>query len=73
VGSNPHGGMDICLANVVCCQVEVSASQSLWYVVVCDLETSRKKQWPTGGCWANRKKKVTVVLNEQRSLFRFLT
>ena len=24
VGSNPAGGMDICLVDVVCCQVEVS-------------------------------------------------
>jgi hypothetical protein len=29
-GSNPAGGMDFCLVNVVCCQVEVSATaQSL--------------------------------------------
>ena len=26
VGSNPTGGMDICLLCVVCCQVEVSAT-----------------------------------------------
>ena len=26
VGSNPAGGMGICLVDVVCCQVEVSAS-----------------------------------------------
>jgi hypothetical protein len=25
VGSNPTGGMDVCLVSVVCCQVEVSA------------------------------------------------
>ena len=25
-GSNPTGGMDICLLGVVCCQVEVSAT-----------------------------------------------
>jgi len=25
VGSNPAGGMNICLLSVVCCQVEVSA------------------------------------------------
>ena len=25
VGSNPAGGMDVCLLSVVCCQVEVSA------------------------------------------------
>jgi len=31
--------MDICLVNVVCCQVEVYVSQSLLYVV-CGLETS---------------------------------
>jgi len=26
LGSNPAGGMDVCLVSVVCCQVEVSAS-----------------------------------------------
>jgi hypothetical protein len=26
VGSNPAGGMDVCFVNVVCCQVEVSAT-----------------------------------------------
>jgi len=26
VGSNPAGGMDICMLFVLCCQVEVSAS-----------------------------------------------
>ena len=26
VGSNPAGGVDVCLWSVVCCQVEVSAS-----------------------------------------------
>ena len=26
VGSNPTGGMDVCLVSVVCCQVEVSAT-----------------------------------------------
>ena len=26
LGSNPTGGMDICLVSVVCCQVEVSAT-----------------------------------------------
>jgi hypothetical protein len=26
VGSNPTGGMDVCVMSVVCCQVEVSAS-----------------------------------------------
>ena len=26
VGSNPAGGMDVCLLSVVCCQIEVSAS-----------------------------------------------
>jgi hypothetical protein len=26
VGSNPTGGMDVCLVSVVCCQVEVPAT-----------------------------------------------
>jgi len=26
VGSNPTGGMDVCVVSVVCCQVEVSAT-----------------------------------------------
>jgi hypothetical protein len=26
MGSNPTGGMDICVVSVVCCQVEVSAT-----------------------------------------------
>jgi hypothetical protein len=25
-GSNPTGGMDVCIVSVVCCQVEVSAT-----------------------------------------------
>jgi hypothetical protein len=31
VGSNPTGGMDVCLVGVVCCQVEVSATS--WSLV----------------------------------------
>jgi hypothetical protein len=31
VGSNPTGGMDVCLVSVVCCQVEVSATR--WSLV----------------------------------------
>jgi hypothetical protein len=26
VGSNPTGGMDVCLVSFVCCEVEVSAT-----------------------------------------------
>jgi hypothetical protein len=26
VGSNPAGGVDVCVLSVVCCQVEVSAT-----------------------------------------------
>jgi hypothetical protein len=26
VGSNPAGGMDVCVVSVLCCQVEVSAT-----------------------------------------------
>jgi hypothetical protein len=57
VGSNPTGGMDICLLCVVCCQVEVSAtSWSLVQRSPTDLHT-QNEDWgfllsatfPTGG------------------------
>jgi hypothetical protein len=52
VGSNPTGGIDVCLVSVVCCQVEVSATG--WSLVqrspaecgvskVCDREASKNE------------------------------
>ena len=60
-GSNPVGGLDVCL---VCCQVEVSATgRSLVQrnptesgVSECDLQNSYKRRSPTGGCGPMRKK-----------------
>jgi len=43
-------------------------SYQMWYVVVCDLETSRmRRPWPTGGCCAKLKKKIYSL-----ALFRSL-
>jgi len=58
VGSNPSGGMDVCVVSVVCCQVEVSATS--WSLIqmsridygasLCDTETSwMGRPWLTGG------------------------
>ena len=66
VGSNPAGGMDVCLlwVGVVCCQVEVSASRlSLVQrsptecgVSECDREASiMRRPWPTRGYCAMKK------------------
>ena len=39
-------------------------SYRLWCVVVCDLEISRMRSWPTGGCRAKEKyKRVVIFLN----------
>jgi len=58
VGSNPTGGMDVC---VECCVLSgrglcdglitlPEESYRLWCVVVCDLETSRmRRPWPALG------------------------
>jgi len=51
-------------------------SYRLWWVVVCDLETSwMRRPWPTGGCRAkNKQTKNTVSLSalmSQRGLFYF--
>ena len=38
-------------------------SYLLWCVVVCDLETSRmRRPWPTGGCYAERRKNILLLL-----------
>jgi len=42
-------------------------SYLLWYIVVCDLETSRiRRSWPAGGCCAKNKQKngCWVFFNE---------
>ena len=61
----------------VCCECCVSSrkglwnelitrpeeSYRLWYVVVCDLETSRmRRPWPTGGCCAKRKNTLAKTM-----------
>ena len=62
MGSNPTGGMDVCL---LCCVLSgrglcdelitrPEESHRLWCVVVCDLKTSwMRRPWPTGGCRAS--------------------
>ena len=61
VGSNPAGGMDVCLVSVVCCQVEFSASgRSLVQRSPTECGVSERdhgssimrRPWPTGGCCA---------------------
>jgi hypothetical protein len=40
-------------------------SYRLWFVVLCDLETSwMRRPWPTGGCCAKRKKEGYVLTNK---------
>jgi hypothetical protein len=67
VGSNPAGGMDVCVSvvSVVCCQVEVSAaslslvqrSPTECCVSECERESSTiRSPWPTGGCCVTVKK-----------------
>jgi len=55
-GSNPAGGMDVCLLSVVCCQIEVCASgcplvqrsPTECGVLECDREASiLRRPWPT--------------------------
>jgi hypothetical protein len=66
VGSNPTGGMDVRLLRVLCvlsgrclCDELITRpeeSYRLWWVVVCDLETSwMRRPWSTGGCCAKNK------------------
>jgi hypothetical protein len=71
VGSNPTGGMDVCLLWVLlgrglCDELITYPEESyqLWCVVVCDLETSRmRRPWPTLGRSATAKKKKIIFLN----------
>jgi hypothetical protein len=71
VGSNPAEGMDICLLWVVCCHVEVSASDwsLIWTsptqrgVSEYDREAwTMRRPWPTTGCRAMEKKKSAVLV-----------
>jgi hypothetical protein len=68
-GSNPAGGMNVCLFCVL--SVEVSASgRSLvqrnlieWGVSECDREASIvRRPRPTGGCWATEQNAVMDVI-----------
>jgi len=75
VGSNPTGVMDVALLwRVLCFQIErclcdelitcPEESYRMWYVIVCEPETSRmRRPWPTGGCCA-KKKLHTAVINK---------
>ena len=57
MGSNPTGGMDVCLLCVLSgrglCDALITRpeeSYRLWCVVVCDIETSRmRRPWPALG------------------------
>jgi hypothetical protein len=68
------------VSSVVCCQVEVFAtswslvleeSYRLWFVVVCDLETSRMgRPWPALGRSATGKKKnIDSLVVPSRTFF----
>jgi len=70
VGSNPTGGMDVCLCE--CCLlwdgglcdwlITPEEFYRLWCVVECDLETSiMRRPWPTGGCRAKKEKEKDWV------------
>jgi len=72
VGSNPAGGMNVCMLWVLCvlsgrglCDELITRLEELyrlWSVVVCDLETSRMgRPWPTGGCRAKKANKHTSL------------
>jgi len=64
VGSNPTGGMDVCLLWVLsgrslCDELITRPEESyrLWCVAVCDLDTSwMRRPWPPGGAVAPNKK-----------------
>jgi hypothetical protein len=68
VGSNPITGMDVRLLWVLCvvrgfCDKLIThpeESYRVWYVIVCDLETSwMRRPWPTGRLLCQIKKKLT--------------
>ena len=67
MGSNPAGGMDVCLFRVLC-EVEVSATgRSLVQrspecgVSESDHESSIMRPWPIRGYWTTVKKKKLAV------------
>jgi hypothetical protein len=72
VGSNPTGGMDVCLCE--CCVLSgrglcyelitrPEESYRLWCVVVCDLETSRmRKPWPALGRSTRKKRERGTMI-----------
>ena len=79
VGSNPaRTWISVCCE---CCVLSIRGlceelitrleeSYRLWCVVVCDLETSRmRKQWPTLGCSATRKKYSSYYIFSHRNWF----
>ena len=77
VGSNPAGNVDVCLLNVVCYQVEVSATVRLlvqrsptkFGVSECDREASTvRRPWPTGSCCAMGEKVQRIHLNVEPTL-----
>jgi hypothetical protein len=59
VGSNPTGGMDVCLVQCLCCQVEIFAtgrsliqrSPTDWCVLECDQMKSQKPSTPAVNKW----------------------
>jgi len=66
VGSNPTGGIDVCLLRVLCAVVSPcdelitrpGESYRLCYVIVCELETSRmRRPCPALGRSTTEKKK----------------
>jgi hypothetical protein len=78
-GSNPTGGMDICLVQCLCCQVEVSVtgrslvqgSPTEFGVSECDREASIiRTPWPTRGCCAIGK--VVIVKLKKKPTVRIL-
>ena len=71
VGSNPAGGMDVCLLWVLFCQVEVSASGCSHVhstttesgVSECDHTSSKmRRPWPTSCCATGKKNHLDCTL-----------
>jgi hypothetical protein len=75
VGSNPTGGMDVCLLWVLCvlsgrglCDELITRpeeSYRLWCVVMCDIETSgMRRHWPTAGLSCQKQtNKIKLKIN----------
>ena len=69
-GFESHWGLDVCRG---CCVLSgrglcgelvtrPEASYRLWYVVVCDIETSlMRRPWPTGSCRPKNKQTIIVI------------